>query len=204
MSDIYGHGYLPYSGDFEKKDLFYMARSARISLENFIFNSENRRIAKKFDGQFQKERIPLSKFNLRDEKFLSFCVEYFEKRHGPNVMPRERLLFILESGLFSDIVIYKTGGALKAYIFEPADNEMSHFWYSFYDLELIYKSLGMYLMVDAVRAASDAGKRYFYLGTVYGDRALYKTNFDNLEWWTGSEWSGDTKKLKELSRSDKG
>ena len=200
--EIYKNGYLPYSGSFEKKGIFYMARSARINLKNFALNSENRRIAKRFDGKFEKEVISLSKFNWKDEKFISFCAEYFTVRHGKKVMPKERLNFLLEWGLISHVVVYKDNGIPRAYVFLVSDTQMAHFWFSFYDLELIKKSLGMYLMIDAARDAADTGKKYLYLGTVYAEKALYKTNFDNLEYWNGSEWSWDIKKLKLRSRTD--
>lgn len=200
--EIYQKGYLPYSGSFDKKDIFYMARSARIDLKNFALNSENRRITKRFDGKFEKEIVPLSKFNWKDEKFLSFCADYFAVRHGKKVMPKERLLFLLSSGIISDVVIYKDGVVPKAYIFLVSDNQMSHFWFSFYDISLVYQSLGMYLMIEAARDAVKFRKKYLYLGTVYAEKALYKTNFDNLEYWNGSEWSRDMKKLKKRSRTD--
>jgi len=60
------------------KTFFYMARSARVVLPQFALTSENRRISKKFDGVFDKKRIPLKEFNIEDEAFLSFCVEYFK------------------------------------------------------------------------------------------------------------------------------
>jgi hypothetical protein len=37
---------------------------------------------------------------------------------------------------------------------------------------------------------------------VYGEKALYKTNFEPLEWWNGEEWRSDIKQLKERGRSD--
>ena len=202
LFEIYQKGFLPYSANFNIKNIFYMARSARINIKNFSLNSENRRIVKRFDGKFEKETIPLSKFNWKDEKFISFCAEYFAVRHGKKVMPKERLVFLLNSGLISHIVVYKDNGVPEAYVFLVSDNQMSHFWFSFYDIELIKKSLGMYLMVDVARDAADAGKKYLYLGTVYAEKALYKTNFDGLEYWNGSEWVGDIKKLKFRSRSD--
>ena len=202
LFEVYQKGFLPYSANLNMKDIFYMARSARINLKNFSLNSENRRILKKFDGKFEKEIIPFSKFNKKDEDFISFCAEYFAVRHGKKVMPRERLLFLLNSGLISDMAVYKDGGVPKAYVFLVADNEMSHFWFSFYDISLVYQSLGMYLMADAARDAAKEGKKYLYLGTVYAEKALYKTNFDNLEYWTGHKWSSDLKKLKLRSRTD--
>ena len=47
-----------------------------------------------------------------------------------------------------------------------------------------------------------AGRKYFYVGTVYGEKALYKTAFENIEFWNGSEWVAGKKELKKLGRSD--
>ena len=60
----------------------------------------------------------------------------------------------------------------------------------------------MWLMLDSAREAQKSGKKYFYMGTVYGEKALYKTNFDNIEHWNGHDWIEDKKKLRDLSRSD--
>ena len=57
-------------------------------------------------------------------------------------------------------------------------------------------------MLDGVRHAQKAGRKYFYVGTVYGEKALYKTAFDNVEYWDGGEWVADKKQLKKLGRSD--
>ena len=202
LSDIYAVGYLPYSGSPEVKDVFYMARSARVPLADFSFTSENRRVAKKFDGKFKRLSRPIKEFNIHDKDFLSFCVGYFAKRHGPKVMPPERLSLILNSGVISNVVSYEEGGKPMAYVLECSDSGMIHFWYSFYDLDWIHKSLGMWLMLDSARFAQKNGAKYLYVGTVYGEKALYKTAFKGLEHWNGSNWVADTKILKALSRSE--
>ncbi len=203
LSEIYATGYLPYSGSPEARDVFYMARSARVPLADFSFTSENRRVAKKFDGKFKRLSIPIKEFNVNDKDFLSFCVGYFAKRHGPKVMPVERLSLILNSEIISDVVSYEEGGKPMAYVLECSDSDIAHFWYSFYDLDLIHKSLGMWLMLDSARFAKERDAKYLYVGTVYGEKALYKTSFKDLEHWSGSNWVADLKRLKVLSRSEK-
>lgn len=202
LSEIYGQGYLPYSGSPEAKGVFYMARSARVPLKNFSLNSENRRVAKKFDGCFVRGARSVQEF-LRDEGAVSFCLAYFEKKHGAGVMPRERLMIILDSGLFDEIITYHTPeGAPVAYVCEVREPSFSHFWYSFYDLSYARQSLGMWLMIDSAREAKRRGAEYFYVGTVYNAKALYKTAFGNLEFWSGSAWVADANTLKELARRD--
>ena len=202
LSEIYSAGYLPYSGSPEARDVFYMARSSRVPLAGFSLTSENRRVAGKFDGKFERISTPIKDFDINDKDFLSFCANYFSKRHGPKVMPPERLALILSSGIISHIVSYKENNVPVAYVLECSDKNIAHFWYSFYDLKHIRQYLGMWLMLDSARFAKERGIGHLYIGTVYGEKALYKTAFKNLEYWNGSSWLADIKKLKILSRSD--
>ncbi len=199
LEALYEVGYLPYSGAKQTKDIFYTARSARVHLPTFALSSENRRIARKFDGQFTKER--LSNFKP-DEAFYEFCLEYFSTKHSGTTMPRERLETILKSGLVSHVLVYRKESKIVAYVLEVADGDMGHYWFSFYDLAYARQSLGMWLMLDAIRDAQLAGKKYYYLGTVYAEGALYKTNFTPLEWWGGQTWHSDISALKELARGE--
>lgn len=200
--DIYASGYLPYSGSPDVKNIFYMARSARVPLKSFLLSSENRRIARKFDGQFSSKLFNIHDFDIKNKEFISFCVEYFTKRHGPLVMPRERITAILQSGLITHIVVYYKDNQPVAYVLEVSENFMTHFWFSFYDLEYVHQSLGMWLMLNSARIAKEDNKKYVYIGTVYGEKALYKTAFKNIEYWNGDIWINDIKKLKALSRTD--
>ncbi len=204
MSVIYDMGYLPYSGSPEVKDTLYMARSSRVPLDSFTLTSENRRVARKFDGHFMKTSTPLQKFDIGDKAFLSFCSEYFAKRHGPDVMPEKRLHTVLSSGFITNVVSYLDSRGPVAYVFEVADHNMAHFWFSFYDLSLVHQSLGLWLMLDCARTAKERKAKHFYVGTVYGQKALYKTAFKNLEFWDGESWQSDIKKIKQLGHEDNG
>lgn len=200
LADVYNAGFLPYSGT-PQPGLFYMARSARVILEQCVMTSENRRIAKKFDGQFTKQRIPAKDFKI-DEVFLKFCLDYFEQKHGASVMPRERLEFIFNCGLITSFIIYHKDNKPVAAVCEVGEGNMGHYWFSFYDLSLAEQSLGLWLMLDSVRDAKERGLTHYYVGTVYGAKALYKTNFEPLEWWTGEEWARNVALLKERGRND--
>lgn len=202
LSDIYSSGYLPYSGSPGVKDVFYMARSARVPLGSLALSSENRRVARKFDGKLTRSTTLFKNCDIGNSDFRSFCVNYFSKRHGPLVMPEERLKTLFNSGLITHVISYYTNENPTAYVFEVSDKDMTHFWYSFYDLSLVYQSLGMWLMLDSARNAKNSGKEYFYAGTVYGEKALYKTAFENIEYWNGREWTADKRELKKLGRSD--
>ena len=178
-----------------------MARSVRVNLKKFAESSENRRILKKFGEELVRQETPINHFTA-DSEFENFCLQYFKKRHGPSVMPRERLRHILEKESVTHIVSYLKDGKILGYVFLVRDTECLHFWFSFYDLYLVRQSLGMYLMLDAVRAGKKDGLKYVYLGTAYGEKGLYKLNFPGLEFWDGERWNPDTKVLKNLCKSD--
>lgn len=201
LEALYAQGFLPYSGTKDLQDVFYSARSARVVLPQFDLTSENRRIAKKFDGTFTIERVPYPAFTP-DETFYSFCLKYFAEKHGVGAMPHARLETILGSGLLTTVAIYRDQDSIVAYVLEVEDGSMGHYWFSFYDLSLAKQSLGLWLMLDCTRGAKAKGLKHYYLGTVYGEQALYKTNFSPLEWWDGSAWSADIKLLRERGRQD--
>ena len=203
---IYEAGFLPYSGNkqSETKNLYYMARSARVKLSSFKLSSENRRIINKFkDYNFCSTEYPASTF-LNNENMLDFCLEYFKNRHGPNLVSKERLKRMLGYSLETIVVEYKNKeNKIYAYVIEIHGNKCVHYWFSFYDLSLIHQSLGMWLMINRVLKAQKERREYCYLGTVYGDKALYKTNIPSLEHWNGKEWIEDTDYLKKRARTDK-
>ncbi len=201
LAHVYAEGYLPYSGAKNSTDIFYSGRSARVVLPKFELTSENRRIAKRFDGTFDIERIPFAEF-VPDDHFWDLSLTYFAQKHGANAMPRPRIEALFAYGIITTVVTYTLNGVIEAYVLEVEDGDMGHYWYSFYNIEYARQSLGMWLMLDCIRAAKERGLTYYYLGTVYGEHALYKTNFEPLQWWDGSKWSDDLKLLREVSRSD--
>lgn len=201
LAALYRKGFLPYSGSPRAADIFYMARSVRVVLADFELTSENRRIAKKFDGEFVRERMAFTDA-VFDENAISFCLSYFAQKHGERAMPRERFEHILKMGLVTHLITYKKEKVIVAYVLEVADDTIGHYWFSFYDLAFARQSLGLWLMLDAVQDAQKRKLAYYYLGTVYGEKALYKTNFEPLEWWDGTGWSTDSKLLRQRGRTD--
>lgn len=193
IKDLYEQGFLPYSGSKGLQGVYYSARSARIVLNEFALSSENRRIAKKFDGQFERTILP----GPPPEEAYDFCLTYFTERHGTKSMSSARLKLIFSQ--VTHTAVYRNGSQVVAYVVSVEDSNFGHYWYSFYDLAYARQSLGMWLMLNSIRSAKEAGKAYYYLGTVYGEKALYKTNFTPLEWRDGIGWSRDITKLKELA-----
>jgi arginine-tRNA-protein transferase len=203
VSDMYERGYLPYSGSPESTGMFYMARSGRIYLPEFELDSECRRVAKKFDGVYSRKSIPLKEFPITEE-FITFWLEYFSRAHGPVVMPRERLLSILDFGIISHVGEYRDAEhKVVAYTLEVHDETMVHDWYQAWIPELDKQSFGMWLLMDIGREAQKRGATYYYPGTVYG-AMNYKTNLPSLSFWNGAEWitDKDNARLKERGKTD--
>lgn len=204
LDPIWEQGFLTYTGNWrsELQHLFYMTRSVRVDLRAFELSSENRRIRRKFeDMPFTVTEYPALHF-LENQAMIAFCLSNFKAAHA---MPEARLKRVLQCEPEATVVEYKDEvGVPRAYIIEIKGKEASHHYYDFYDQTLADRSFGMWLMLDRTDNAKKAGKKYYYLGTLYGEGALYKANFSPLEFWTGNGWSADTKALKQLARSDSG
>ena len=160
-----------------------MARGTRADILNWQPTRENRRVLRMFDGQFEKKLKSVEDIRL-NETFFELCLSYFNLAHG-SVMPRERLELILDMGLVSTVVEYSKDDTPQAYLLLVEDETMSHYWFSFYRHEYQKTSLGMWLALDHIRSISESGKTYFYFGTCYAEKALYKTNVEPLEFWKG-------------------
>ena len=100
-------------------------------------------------------------------------------------MPRKRLELILDTGLVSKVIEYKKDGIPVAYFLLVENESISHYWFSFYKEEYAKSTLGMWLALDHLRDLKENGKTYFYFGTCYAEKALYKTNVEPLEYWNG-------------------
>src|SRR5690606_25795979 len=111
-----------------------------------------------------------------DAAFRSCFLDYFSGKHGERVMGPERLDGILATHLPLQGIAYEKDGAVVGYALEIAAPTFIHYWYSAYDLSYADRSLGMWLLLDSVRRAKDAGCAYSYLGTAYGTKGRYKMN----------------------------
>ncbi|MAZ67380.1 hypothetical protein CL652_01265 [bacterium] len=190
LNEIYDKGFLPYSGSDDVWNTFYMARSARIVLLDWEPNSENRRVLRKHDDEFDRAVHSRNDF-ATNEEFTKFCLSYFERHHGAHTMPRKRFEHVLKEGALTHIIEYKSEGELAGYVFLAADKQMSHVWFYFYAPEFAKSSFGMWFLLNEARVAQQEGKEYFYIGTAYGDKSKYKTNFSHLEFWDGAQWQQD-------------
>lgn len=205
LDDFYEKGFLPFSGSFSSKNIYYMARSSRVFLKDFVITSENRRILKKFEQLNFKRKI-VSKTEFKNDIYaINLCLEYFKIKHGENIFSYERLMFVIDFSNNVEIIEYLDDKDNKiAYVIGVRTEKIFHYWYSFFVKQHIGSSIGIFLMLDCIIKEKEMGTDFVYLGTIYGEKSLYKTNFLPIYFWDGEQWVNDLKKLKELARSDTG
>ncbi len=203
-TEIYRKGFLPYSNSFSLKEPhFYLARSLRVNLDNFKDTSENRRLNKKIQA-FHPAIHLISKDELKNKKeFREFCLKYASKRFDGN-MSLERFEYILNWPFFNSILEFRTEeGQLLGYVFGVMNKDIFHYWFSFYELDFPQMGLGKWMMYRTIAWAKENKLKEVYLGTCYGEKAMYKMrDFKGLEYFDGNEWNTDMKKLKLKCKSD--
>jgi arginyl-tRNA--protein-N-Asp/Glu arginylyltransferase len=195
-ADLMPRGFLPGSPTFSR---YYLCRNLRVDLGRYRATSENRRILRKGAGVEMEWVVRADyDFNLaRRDAWL----RYAHCRFGEGVMTAERLDRLMSSPLVSHLLVFRElglgreVGTVLLFVQEPA---LAYYAYAFYDLEFSERSLGMLMMTRALEFFVQRGVRHLYLGTCYAERALYKTQFEGIEFFNGVRWSQDLDELKSL------
>ncbi len=202
LEDIHGNGYLPYSANMDAlQEPYYMARSMRVYLPDRTETSEERRVLKKHTGKtYDVEELEIS--SLVDNDDINLFFKNYFLLHGGNVMSDERIKYI---STWSEgyVRTYRHNGILIGMVVERRSETVGHYWYVAYDLDLRTESIGMWLLIDSVNRAQENGLTYYYLGTGYNKKSLYKINNPSgMSFWDGIGWNTDIKLLKEKMNSD--
>ncbi len=199
-ADIFDRGFLPNKPDLSR---FYLCRNIRVQLKDFSPSSENRRVLRKGEG-VNARLIAREDFEFTSQ-WREFCKTYADAKFGQDVMSYERLDKLMQSPIISHVLIFsdtETGqdvGIVFLYLQEP---QMAFYYYSFYDLDYFHNNLGMYMMTWTVRFMQEKGVEYIYLGSCYSRGALYKTQFEGVQFFNGLRWSDNIKELKYLIERD--
>ncbi len=196
-ADAYAAGFLP---GLPTLDRFYLARQLRVPLAGWSPNSENRRVLRKA-GDLTCELVPRADFPVTDARRDAWLA-YADAKWGPGIMPRERLERLLAGPVISHVLHFTDRGGTDAgsvlcYVEAP---RVAHYYYAFYPADARARHHGMAMMTRAVATFAALGFQHIYLGTCYSETALYKTQFEPLEFFNGARWSGDLAELKHLVR----
>ncbi len=201
---IYRQGFLPYSNHLGLTEpYYYLARSLRVNLKDFKPTSENRRVVKKMADLAPQIHIIDKKDFDRTGDFDRFCLDYANIRFE-GAMPQERFDYIYQWENLNKIFKF-TGkeGQILGYVFAVLTGEILHYWFSFYDLQHSRLGLGKWMMYSVIEWAKENHLQEVYLGTCYGEKAMYKMrDFKGLAFFDGNQWNTDMKLLKQKCKSD--
>lgn len=195
---IYENGFLPIRS---LQGVYYLSRSLRIDLAQFEFSSENRRILKKTEN-FTAEVVPLNQFNY-DSEVQKLCRDYAEQRLGKDSFPVPAIRSVFTGQVYNQVFIFKDQNQKPVgYAVCFTNDQLLQYAHAFYDLKYLNESLGARMMLEAVSWAKDKGCEFAYLGTCYGESALYKTEFSGVEFFNGFGWSRNLEELKALIKRE--
>ncbi len=204
LPEIYDMGFLPYSNDTElKQEVFYLARSLRVNLDEFGDSSENRRVNRKIEEINPSfDVVPADRFDLSGQQFVKFCKEFSDQRFSEPLSDK-RLSYILNNDSISHVFRFRAGEEEIGYVISIVEEGALHYWFAFFSLDYQPYSLGKWMMYSVIRWAAEQGLSHVYLGTCYGEKSLYKVrDFKGLRFFDGNGWNADMKFLKQKCKSD--
>lgn len=200
-ADFFEAGFLPASPGL---DCFYLVRQLRLPLRTFKPGSENRRILRKGEG-WTARVIERSAFDYNEARRKAW-IDYAADRFGEGVMHQKRLDTLMSSPVISHLMVFEDAlqggreiGVVLMYLEPP---RVAYYYYAFYDLGLLNRSAGLFMMNQAAVHFSEAGFDHLYLGTCYSERALYKTQFKGVQFFNSFKWSDNLQELKYLVKRD--
>jgi arginyl-tRNA--protein-N-Asp/Glu arginylyltransferase len=199
-SDFFRRGFLPASPQLDR---YYLCRNLRVDLRRFKASSENRRILRKGQG-IVSQLIPRANFDYSAARQKAWKA-YADERFGEDIMSFARLDRLMQNPVISHLLLYTdtaTGREVGTALLFLEPPQVTYYYYAFYDLAYLSRSLGMYMMTAAVESFARQGFAWFHLGTCYSERALYKTQFAGVQFFNGFHWSSNLDELKFLIRRE--
>ncbi|HWV99053.1 MAG TPA: hypothetical protein VNZ64_05100 [Candidatus Acidoferrum sp.] len=199
-ADLFNLGFLPSSRNLDR---FYLCRQVRIALRQFRPSSENRRVLRK-GTSIGARLIPRAEFDYTPQR-RQFYKTYSDIKFGKDVMSLERLDSLFSGKIISHLLLFtdaNTGAEVGTVCLYIEPSAMAYYYYAFYDLNYYTRNLGMYMMASAVGLFAERGFAFLYLGSCYQPNALYKTQFNGAQFFTGSRWSENLEELKFLLKRD--
>lgn len=173
-------------------------RSLRIDLNKFELSSENRRIlGKTEDLNLTAHPIPYAQYDWSIHKMGK---EFYEKKFGEKTFSAQKIKELItnkDKSNFNKLLVYTKDNQNLGYCIALETQSIFHYCYPFYDFESNYQNIGMGMMLKAIVATKEAGKKYIYLGSFQRPSDTYKLQFAGLEWFDGTEWKNDLEKLKD-------
>lgn len=192
-ADALDRGFLPSLPDLSR---YYLCRQIRLELARFSTSSENRRILRKGEG-LDCSIVERDRFDWTRQRH-GFCLEYASRRWS-TPPTAERIDRIFHSPITTHVALFRDANQRDVAIVSLFRDGGTWFYSNaFYDADHPLKSLGAFVMTETVRRLAEAGHSHLHLGTCYSRSALYKTQFEGVEFFNGNRWSPDLGELKHL------
>ncbi len=199
-ADAFDSGFLPGLPSLER---FYLVRHLRIPLAGWKPTSENRRILRKGEG-WDCALVARESFDYAGER-RDRWLAYANERFGEGVMPGERLDRVMGGRVISHVLHFTetaTGRELGSAVMYLEAPRVAYYYYAFYDLTLSDRNLGMFMMTRSAEHLASLGYEHLYIGTCVTPKALYKAQFEPLEYFDGNRWSRDPAGLRHLVQTE--
>jgi GNAT superfamily N-acetyltransferase len=127
---------------------------------------------------------------------------YATERIG-NAMNKTRLKYIFNFPYLNKIAVFSIADKTLGYVWLIEDETIRHYWFSFFDTSFFSHGIGKWMMEQMISDAKKQGKKHIYLGTCYGEKALYKIrDFKAVEYFDGNSWRNDTAHLKSKCKNE--
>jgi hypothetical protein len=207
LSEIYGGGYLPYSGDTaDPRDLFYMSRSLRVAMPLLSLKKNRRYDHRRWETfALRRELLPKEEFmNRLGDQVTELAYRWMEPRFGEASLARSRFTYILEKPFLRDVLTWWDGSELSAFALLVHGAWGAHYWYVFYKNGGDQAAApGHGYLVDFLYWARESSLPFAYLGTTYGSKSRYKSRgLEGIEFWDGESWNSDRDQLNQLRNED--
>ncbi len=198
--NLLNQGFLP---SRIKVGLWYLARSIRVDVSRYNRSSENRRVVKN-TAQYSFSFHPTEQFRLSQEQF-KWVERFVLETLKLNNYSLSSIKRIFSPHWSSYIMVCRRQGDQESCGLAPIlkVNRSLFYWLGFYRSDRFVTGLGSRLMLEAIEWARQSQHEYIYLGTIYRESSLYKTNYKGWEFFNGFEWSQDKKQLRYLIDKDK-
>ena len=173
-------------------------RSVRVNLAKFKLSSENRRILRKNENlKFEIIALPHPNYEWTIHKLGH---DFYSKKFGNKTFSANKIKELLTDKNKSNFNLLLSFSKPKPIGFAICfqTKNILHYSYPFYDLESEMPNIGIAMMTEAIIWAQENNKKYAYLGSAKDAKALYKFQFNGVEWFDGKKWDNDIEKLKNI------
>lgn len=205
ISRAYKKGFLPSSHlGLHITNPFYLARSIRINLKNFILSKTHKRElhSNEYASDLRTEIIKAKDVKHRSDletKIKQISLDSAD-RIAPSKFTVERIEYLMNySHLTHYALHYNSHNQLRAVGYIVQFDDSWHLWFNFYEPE--EKCIGKLLLIKTLFLAKEASINNLYLGTCYGNNSKYKV-LKGCEFFHFGKWSSDRRLLINLIEND--